>query len=83
MVRGQAVEARRFSMTGTKGRSGSVWYDDAGSLVKAIVTTRGETLDYELQGRAPRRLQLAMTRFVVLQPHLEDDAPLAPTDVHA
>ena len=48
MVRGQAVEARRFSMTGTKGRSGSVWYDDAGRLVKAIVTTRGETLDYEL-----------------------------------
>ena len=48
MVRGQAVEARRFSMTGTKGRSGSVWYDDAGSLVKAVVTTRGETLGYEL-----------------------------------
>ena len=48
MVRGQSVEARRFSMTGTKGRSGSVWYDDAGSLVKAIVTTRGETLEYQL-----------------------------------
>ena len=48
MVRGQAVEARRFSMTGTKGRSGSVWYDDSGSLVKAVVTTRGETLAYEL-----------------------------------
>ena len=48
MVRGQTVEARRFTMTGTKGRSGSVWYDDAGSLVKAIVTTRGETLEYEL-----------------------------------
>ena len=48
MVRGQTVEARRFSMTGTKGRSGSVWYDDAGSLVKAIVTTRGETLEYQL-----------------------------------
>jgi hypothetical protein len=48
MVRGQAVDARRVTMTGTKGRSGSVWYDDAGSLVKAIVTTRGETLDYEL-----------------------------------
>ena len=48
MVRGQAVEARRFSMTGTKGRSGSVWYDDAGSLVKAVVTTRGETSGYEL-----------------------------------
>ena len=48
MVRGQAVEALHFSMTGTKGRSGSVWYDDAGSLVKAVVTTRGETLEYEL-----------------------------------
>ena len=48
MVRGQAVEVPRFSMTGTKGRSGSVWYDDAGSLVKAVVTTRGETLGYEL-----------------------------------
>ena len=48
MVRGQAVEAQHFSMTGTKGRSGSVWYDDAGSLVKAVVTTRGETLEYEL-----------------------------------
>ena len=48
MVRGQSVEAQRFTMTGTKGRSGSVWYDDAGSLVKAIVTTRGETLAYEL-----------------------------------
>jgi Family of unknown function (DUF6134) len=47
-VRGQEVEARRYSMTGTKGRSGSVWYDDAGSLVKAVVTTRGETLGYEL-----------------------------------
>ena len=29
----------------TKGRSGTVWYDDAGNLVKAIVLTRGETLD--------------------------------------
>ena len=32
----------------TKGRSGTVWYDDAGGLVKAIVLTRGETLTYEL-----------------------------------
>ena len=48
VVRGQSIEARRFSMAGTKGRSGSVWYDDAGSLVKAVVTTRGETSDYEL-----------------------------------
>jgi hypothetical protein len=50
VVRGQAIEVRRFYIAGTKGRSGSVWYDDAGSLVKAVVTTRGETLDYELAG---------------------------------
>ena len=48
VVRGQSIETRRFSMAGTKGRSGSVWYDDAGSIVKAVVITRGETLDYEL-----------------------------------
>ena len=47
-VRGQPVDARRFAMTGTKGRSGTVWYDDAGSLVKAVVITRGETLGYGL-----------------------------------
>ena len=47
-LRGQMVEARRFAMAATKGRSGTVWYDDAGNLVKAIVLTRGETLDYEL-----------------------------------
>ena len=35
-------------MTGTKGRSGSVWYDNAGNLMKAVVTTRGEILAYEL-----------------------------------
>jgi len=48
VVRGQSIDARRFSMVGTKGRSGNVWYDDAGSLVRAIVITRGETLGYEL-----------------------------------
>jgi hypothetical protein len=48
VVRGQTLAARRFRMAGTKGRSGTVWYDDAGSLVKAVVITRGETLDYEL-----------------------------------
>ena len=47
-VRGQPIEARRFAMTGTKGRSGTVWYDDTGSLVKAVVITRGEALGYEL-----------------------------------
>ena len=47
-VLGRMVEARRFAMTGTKGRSGTVWYDQGGRLVKATVVTRGETLDYEL-----------------------------------
>ena len=47
-VRGQPVSARRFTMAATKGRSGTVWYDDAGGLLKAIVLTRGETLAYEL-----------------------------------
>ena len=44
VVRGQAIEARRSDMPGTKGRSGSMWFDDAGSVVQAVVTTRGETL---------------------------------------
>ena len=47
-LRGKTTEARRFAMAATKGRSGTVWYDDAGNLVKAIVLTRGETLNYEL-----------------------------------
>jgi Family of unknown function (DUF6134) len=47
-VLGRAVQARRFAMTGTKGRSGTVWYDPDGRLVKAAVVTRGETLAYEL-----------------------------------
>jgi hypothetical protein len=47
-VRGLDITARRFTMAGTKGRSGTVWYDDAGGLVKATVLTRGETLAYEL-----------------------------------
>src|SRR3954452_7547040 len=48
VVRGQPTEARRFSMVGTKGRSGTVWYDETGSLVKAVVITHGQTLGYEL-----------------------------------
>ena len=47
-VLGRTVQARRFAMTGTKGRSGSVWYDPDGRLVKAVVVTRGEALAYEL-----------------------------------
>jgi hypothetical protein len=37
-------------MAVTKGRSGTVWYDDAGNLVKAIVLTRGETVTHWLVG---------------------------------
>jgi hypothetical protein len=47
-VLGRTVQARRFVMTATKGRSGTVWYDPGGGLVKAVVVTRGETLAYEL-----------------------------------
>jgi Family of unknown function (DUF6134) len=47
-VRGRDVAARRYTMAANKGRSGTVWYDDAANLVKAIVLTRGETLAYEL-----------------------------------
>ncbi len=47
-VLGQPVDTRRYTMAATKGRSGTVWYDATGKLVKAIVITRGETLGYEL-----------------------------------
>jgi hypothetical protein len=49
-VLGRAIEAQRFPMATTKGRSGTVCYDDGGNLVKAVVLTRGETLNYELAG---------------------------------
>jgi hypothetical protein len=49
-VLGRAIDAQRFPMATTKGRSGTVWYDDDSSLVKAVVLTRGETLNYELVG---------------------------------
>lgn len=45
---GRMVEAERFAMAASKGRSGSVWYDAEGNLIKAVVLTRGETLDYQL-----------------------------------
>ena len=50
VVRGRDVESRRFAMVATKGRSGTVWYDESGNLLKATVITRGETLNYELAG---------------------------------
>jgi hypothetical protein len=47
-VHGTLVEARRFAMSSTKGRSGTIWYDAAGNLVQATVHTRGHRLDYRL-----------------------------------
>ena len=47
-MRGRTVDAERFTMAATKGRSGTLWYDVAGNLIKAVVLTRGETLTYEL-----------------------------------
>lgn len=47
-VLGRTIETERFPMAGTRGRSGTVWYDPDGNLVRAIVLTRGETLTYEL-----------------------------------
>ena len=47
-VRGRPVDTMRFTMAGTKDRSGTVWYSASGDLVRAVVLTRGETLTYEL-----------------------------------
>jgi hypothetical protein len=47
-VRGRTIQARRFAMTASRGRSGTTWYDEDGNLVKALVLTRGERLDYQL-----------------------------------
>ena len=49
-VRGRMVEAARFPMAASRGRSGTVWYDAEGDLVQAEVITRGETLSYVLAG---------------------------------
>jgi hypothetical protein len=47
---GRIVAARRFAMSASKGRGGTAWYDEAGGLVKAVVVTRGEMLEYRLAG---------------------------------
>ena len=47
-MQGRMVHAEQFAMAATKGRSGTLWYDAAGNLIKAVVLTRGETLNYEL-----------------------------------
>ena len=49
-VGGQMVEAKRYTVVSTQGREGRIWYADSSmEWVKAIVVTRGETLDYQLR----------------------------------
>lgn len=48
-VLGSRVTAERFDLVTSNRRSGTVWYDGSGRLVRAVVKTRGEVLDYELQ----------------------------------
>ena len=43
---GRQVAAIRYEMSGTQGRSGSIWYDDSGRFVRTSFVTRGERLDY-------------------------------------
>lgn len=48
-VLGSRVTAERFDFLTSNRRSGTVWYDGDGRLVRAVVKTRGEVLDYELK----------------------------------
>jgi hypothetical protein len=43
---GREVEAVRYEMTGTLGRSGEIWYDENGRFLRTRFTTRGETFEY-------------------------------------
>lgn len=47
-VKGRPLAARRWQMHSEDSGGGEVWYDEAGRIVKAIVRTRGEVLDYRL-----------------------------------
>ncbi len=46
-IKGVPTDTVRYRMSSTKGREGDIWYADQ-RWVKAICTTRGETLDYQL-----------------------------------
>ncbi|WP_191058486.1 DUF6134 family protein [Geminicoccus harenae] len=43
---GRKVAATRYEMSGTQGRTGSIWYDESGRFVRTSFVTRGERLDY-------------------------------------
>jgi hypothetical protein len=47
-IDGRPVAARRWQMNPQGVEGGEVWYDEAGRIVKAVVRTRGEILDYRL-----------------------------------
>ena len=47
---GRPVAAIRHGFATTKGREGSVWYDEAGRWLRAEYKTRGELLTFELRG---------------------------------
>jgi hypothetical protein len=43
---GRKAEGTRYALSGSKGRSGDVWYDDQGRFMRTSFMTRGERLDY-------------------------------------
>lgn len=47
---GKRVAAMRYTVTGTKGRGGTLWYDADGLLLRSIVRTKGEVLEFRLRG---------------------------------
>ncbi|MCS6878302.1 MAG: DUF6134 family protein [Geminicoccaceae bacterium] len=47
-VRGRPTRARRWDVVLGEADNGVVWYDEKGRIVKALVRTRGQVLDYRL-----------------------------------
>jgi hypothetical protein len=45
---GRNILASRYTVSGTRGRTGTIWYDANRRWVKAVITTRGERLEYRL-----------------------------------
>lgn len=40
------VDARRFALSASRGRAGTIWFDADGILARALIDTRGERLEY-------------------------------------
>ncbi|HWL69666.1 MAG TPA: DUF6134 family protein [Geminicoccus sp.] len=43
---GSQMEGMRYEFSGSRGRSGVVWYDSTGRFIRTSFTTRGEQLEY-------------------------------------